>query len=209
MLLQEGEVGRKEINRHLMEVYTEPLVVYLGGHSGRRPGDPRETVHGFFANRLARDDFVAKWQQSGLRLRRWLMNALSFYVMECRPRGTTMPRPAALSNNLATDAGRPEEAVDRAFARSIVKQALRRAQHICRLQRLEEHWRIFVRHYYEGQRYEHLAADFDVTPARAAVMARTAGRKFRSALCDLVLRDGAAPGELERDIRTLLEVTAV
>ena len=65
-----------------------------------------------------------------------------------------------------------------------------------------------MRHYHEGQRYDALAGEFGVSAARAAVMARTATRKFRSALRELVARDGAAPGDVEEEIRALLEVTA-
>ena len=206
-LLQAGADGRKEINRHVMEVYTEPLLVYLRGHSGRWIGEPREIIHGFLADRLDRKDFFTKWESSGLRLRRWLMNALNFYLMECRPKGAAQARPARLTHEHPAPTAAPEDVIDRAFTKSIVRQALYRAQQDCAAHGLEQHWHIFVCHHYHEQKYEYLARELEISPARAAVMARTATKRFRSALRELVARDGAAPEKIDREIQALLEVT--
>ncbi len=203
----EGEDGRQRINRHVMTVYGEPLLIYLRGHSLRWLGEPQEMVDDFFADRLGRADFFDKWRDSGLRLRRWLMNGLNLYLMEERRRHQQSARagPAELYEDPGTCADSPEKALDRAFAQSIVKQALQGGQQHCESKGLGEHWRIFVRHYYDGQQYDELAADFGVEPARAAVMARTAARVFRSAIRELLAGDGAAPNQLDSEIQSLLE----
>lgn len=199
-----GDLGRRDINRHIMEVYGWPLLVYLRGHSGRHLGEPEEIIHEFFADRLDREDFFTQWQQSGLHLRRWLMNALNFYLKEHRRRLNTREKPASeIAEDLKTTNERPEMAMDRAFAQSIVAEALTRACEQCEGQGLGPHWAIFIQHFYHGRKYEDVAPDFDVDPARAAVMARTASRTFRSVLRDMFDRDGAAPDEIDQEIHTL------
>ncbi len=203
----EGEDGRRKINRHVMTVYGGPLLIYLRGHSLRWLGDPQELVDDFFADRLGRADFFEKWRASGLRLRRWLMNGLNLYLMEERRRHQQSARagPAEPYEDPGTWGDSPERTLDRAFAQSIVKQALQGGRQTCESKGLGEHWRIFVRHYYDGQQYDELAAGFGVEPARAAVMARTAARVFRSAIRELLAGDGAAPDQLDSEIRSLLE----
>ena len=203
----EGATGRREINRHVMAVYGEPLLIYLRGHTLRWLGEPEELIDGFFANRLDREDFFAKWQASGLRLRRWLMNALNLYLMEVRRsrQQTARGRSAELDDEQWTGGDSPEKIVDRAFAQSIVRQALQQAQQRCKAKRLEEHWGVFMRHYYEGQKYDAFAGEYGVEPARAAIMARTATRVFRAALRNLLARDGTAPERIDEEIQALLE----
>jgi DNA-directed RNA polymerase specialized sigma24 family protein len=201
-----GQTGkdRLEVNRHVMSLYAHPLRVYFLGTSVRWLGDADDVVAGFFADRLARDDFFADWKRSGLRLRRWLMNAFSFYLSEQlrqrkRDRRMTGPIP-----ELGTLGASPERLLDRAFGQSIVGEALKSAQAECASKTLTEHWGIFVRHAYDGLPYEQIGPAFGVTPERAAVMARTAARHFRRALRDLLQADGASEIDADNEIKDLL-----
>jgi DNA-directed RNA polymerase specialized sigma24 family protein len=201
-----GIDGRQDINRHIMEVYGWPLLVYLRGHSGRHLGEPEELIHEFFADRLDRQDFFVQWQQSGLALRRWLMNALNFYLKEHRRRLTSREKPGTeITSDLYVTDARPEQAMDRAFAQSIVAEALNKSREHCEANGLGAHFTIFMQHFYEGRRYEDIAPDHGIDAARAAVMARTASRAFRTVLRDMFDRDGTAPEDIDREIQTLRE----
>ena len=204
--LAEGPDARAELNRHIMDVYARPLEIYFRGHTDRWLGEPKEVVAGFFADRLAREDFLDDWHRSGLRLRRWLMNAFSFYLAELRRSRRRSRTAGAIPDDHAGPSGNPYAAIDQAFAESITHEALDIAQQQCAEQGLEPHWGVFLRHYYYGQTYDRAGADFGVTAARAAVMSRTAARRFRSALRELLGRDGVNPEELDDEIRSLLEV---
>ncbi len=205
---EEGESGRDAINQHVMAVYGEPLCIYLRGHSLRWLGEPEELIDGFFADRLDRGDFIAKWRRSGMPLRRWLMNALNFYLMEVRRAHQQTPHAGAgeAQDEQWTMSDSPEQVIDRAFARSIVKAALSRAEQRCTAKGLDNHWHVFVRHYYEDEPYEECAAEYGVGAERARIMARTAARVFRAALRDLLAGDGAAPERIDQEIHDLLEV---
>jgi len=196
---------RQELNRHIMAVYAHPLRVYYLGTGSRWLGDPDEIVAGFFADRLARDNFLTEWRREGMRLRRWLMNAFSFYLSELRRRRQRDNRMTNDVPELATPGSSPERMADRAFGESIVAEALRIATEACRDQKLEHHWGIFIRHTCDDVPYAQLAAEFGLTPARAAVMARTAARHFRKALRGQLLSDGADETDVDDAIRDLLE----
>lgn len=200
-----GGEGRRDVNRHIMTVYARPLRVYFLGTAARWLGEPDEVVAGFFADRLSRGNFLDDWQRSGLRLRRWLMNAFSFYLSELqrgrrRDRKTAGVLPDAAASRVA-----PERTVDRAFGESVVAEALREAQAACLRNGLSDHWGIFIRHAYDGVSYERVAPEFGLRPERAAVMARTAARHFRKSLRELLRTDGAPEGDMDDEIRALME----
>ncbi len=199
--LGKGEPGRAAVNNHVMSVYLWPLQVYFLGTSYRSFGEPEDIVQGFFADRLARPTFFDQWQESGLPLRRWLMNAFCFYLKEITPSGRK-----------STDVDRHDVAHDPAeskylgaFVGEIVRTALREAHEACELQGLHDHWAIFIAHHYQDRPYESLEKEFGVTSARAAVMARTAARKFRDAVRDVLIRDGVGEESVDEEIRDLLE----
>ena len=148
--LLEGDAGRGAVNHHVMEIYSVPLEVYCRGIPARDLGEPEDLVRGFFADRLDRENFFDDWKASDLRLRRWLMNAIAFYLKEQRRKKIRDQRVQPLEID---PFGTPEEtdkATDKAFAISIVRKALEDSRAVCATKGLEEHWKIFYRHYYEG-----------------------------------------------------------
>lgn len=203
--MSDGVEGRNEVNRHIMAVYDWPLRVYFMGTSERWLGEPDDIVGGFFADRLSRSEFLHEWRASGMRLRRWLMNAFCFYLMEMRRARARDRRAGELEHEPIVFNGSPEAAVDRAFRVSLVREALRVAQESCEDSGLASHWNIFVAHYLSGRDYADLSKEFVVTPERAAVMARTAARKFRAAVRELLAGDGTPDQEVDQEILSLIE----
>lgn len=203
--LVDGDGGRLDVNRHVMSVYLMPLRTYYLGTNERWLGEPEEVVQGFFADRLARGDFFAEWERSGMRLRRWLVNAFCFYLKELRRRKYRDGRAGEMADDPLTFSGDPERAVDRAFVVSVVQQALETARLMCNDTGLGEHWSVFEQHYCRQMSYAEIAEQTGYKPDRAAVMARTAARKFRATLRDLLERD-AVHGDVDSEIASLLEI---
>lgn len=200
-----GDLGRSEVNRHIMSVYFFPLRTYFLGTSERWLGEPEEIIQGFFADRLAREGFFTEWERSGKRLRRWLITAFNFYLKEVRRRKWRDGRAGPVTEEPVSFKGDPEREVDRAFVVSVVQQAIDRATEMCKRENLDQHWDIFERHYCRGVSYNEIADDLKIDAARAAVMARTAGRKFKTALRDLLEKD-AANADVDSEIMALLEI---
>lgn len=206
--LRAGDPGRLDINHHIMSVYTLPLQVYCKGMKGAAPGEADDLVAGFFADRLSRSGFLDDWHISGLRLRRWLMNAFCLYVMEQRRR-LRRNRSEPLSEiEPVSDVPDMARQMDQAFARSMIREALERTYQECVVEGMDRHWVAFFRHYYADEGYEPIGRELSVDAARAAVMARTVVRKFRRTLREILSRDGATEEDMDREIENLLEISS-
>lgn len=206
-LINGGPTAFDRVNRHVMTVYAHPLKVYYLGSSWRTSGESDDIINGFFANRLSRESFLTDWHSSGLRLRRWLMNGLLFYLKENYRRqirdGAVTPLPDETSG---TFSGGPDAAFDRAWAESIVRTAWAMAQERCTDAGQHTHWELFIRHHLHSEPYRNLSDAFGVSPGRAAVMVRTASGKFRAALREVIAADGVPDDELDNELNELMEV---
>lgn len=203
-----GCQGRLNVNRHIMEAYAFPLTVYFRGTKDHWIGEPDEIVQGFFADRLARADFFDNWKSSGKRLRHWLINGFCFYLKE-RHRANRRDSKATGEMDDPVTESRIAEDMDRAWVMGLVRGALTEARALCDAQGLAEHWRIFEDHFYRGRSYERIEIESGIEPKRAAVMARTAARKFKQKLRELVRQDGVGEESIESEIRGLLEIAGV
>ena len=117
---EDQEQPRGETLSLIMSLYFGPLLAYARRIARR---EPIELVCDFFAERVARAEYLRSWRSSGLRLRSWLMNGLWFYAREVRSsrRATLGLAAAADVPALALDPGR---AMEEAFARRLVQRAL-------------------------------------------------------------------------------------
>lgn len=202
--LDEGDVGRATAFHHVMSVYAEPLKVYFRGCSMRFLGDADDMVQGFFADRLSREAFLDRWRESGRPLRYWLIVGFKHFLME-ESRRMRRGRASALPDEMGQSDDQPEAEYDRECALSLVREALTKAQSQCEEAGLNDHWRIFIRHHLEGDSYADISKDEGIDTRRAAVMARTAANKLRASLRDLAGWDDAEPGEVDREVRELME----
>lgn len=191
-----------DLNRFLMEAYARPLAAYLSATSYRHLGSCDDLVAGFFASRLGRREWIEAWVQSGLRLRRWLVNGLLLYAKEeLRRRG----RDQAVDGGGEPLSPSVERLFDRAYAREVVRLACEQAAASCNSDGLSLHWSLFLRHHAEGRSYAALAADEELSEGRVVGFVRTATGRFREAVARLLVRDGASRDELDREIASLLE----
>jgi hypothetical protein len=202
-----GLSGQLAVNHYVMSAYAWPLRVYYLGTNMRWLGEPDEIIDGFFASRLAHDDFYEKWRGSGKRLRHWLINALHFYLREQLQksrRDRTVAAPGAEAGDV-TFSGDPDRETDRIAAQAFVREAMNLAAQTCRDKNLGDHWSLFLRHHVDGRDFNELAREFSVDAARAAVMSRTAQRHFHLALREIIARDGVPDDQIDAEIQLLLE----
>lgn len=193
---------RGEVVEFLMKSYYAPLAAYLSATSFRTLGEPRDVIAGFFASRLSREEWLEAWKASGLRLRRWLVNGLLFYCREelRRQRRDQVAEPAEDSIPASVD-----HEFERAYAQFTVRQSFEAARVQCESEGFLRHWELFVRHHVDGRTYDQLAAESGLTIGQVNGMVRTAGLRFRKAISERLLRDGADPGDLDHEIGLLLE----
>lgn len=201
-----GDVGQAEVNHHLLSVYAEPLHAYLACTPYRALGEADDLVEGFFADRLARPNFLSDWRRSEKRLRHWLMNAFVFYLKETARGEGRQDRFGKINEDLPDDGLAPGEALDRAFATALVRRAMERAREDCTSRGFAVHFEIFHEHHWNDVPFAELGTRMDITPERARVMCRTAREAFRRALRGMLVRDGGQMGDVDREIDSLLEV---
>ena len=204
--LEAGEI--EALNEHIMSVYFEPLQAYFRASSARGMGEAPDLVAGFFADRLRRRDYLNAWEPSRRPLRQFLINGFWLYIRECysrqRRRGKVIELPEHLPDLAVADAESPERQFDRAWVRQVVRRAMQESAATCEQRGLQAHWEVFRRHVFDRVSYAELAGEFDVPPERAAVMCRTATRRFVEALHGLLARDGSESSA--RQIQELLEI---
>jgi hypothetical protein len=203
-----------------MARYFEPLRVYVKGSSYRNLGESAELVSAFFVSRFARDDYLQAWQQSGMTLRRWLINGLILSMREevrrrrrATKRGMQDVREGAGKGQEASgaEAGDPlaslespepeaAAAFERAWAVSILREACEEVETICNADGQDRAWLVFRRHFLDGVPYALLTDETGFEPSRAAVVARSVGNRVRAALRRLIVRDGIPEEDVEREL---------
>ena len=217
--LQAGEERRRALRTVVMARYFEPLRIYVKGSSYRNLGESAELVSAFFVSRFARDDYLDAWRDSGMTLRRWLINGLILSMREEVRRRRRAAKRGLIGTGQtgsgdaegdASDADpfeslespEPEAvaAFERAWAVSILREACEEVETICHADGEDAMWLLFRRHFLDGQPYALLVDETGYEPARAAVVARTVANRVRAALKRLIMRDGIPEDEVEGEL---------
>jgi hypothetical protein len=198
-----GVDGCRAVVQHVMSSYALPLERYVRGSSYRSAGEASELVQGFLVDRVAQADFFARWIDSGLPLRRWLMNGFLFYLRDTVRRSQRAPQ------TLESDPSDEREMAHRQFERewgmALVTRALERARASCERRGQRVHWELLERHYLHGVPYATLIEEHGMTAKEAATMVRTAAGKLRRAFFELLDRDGIPESEIDGEIARLME----
>lgn len=187
--------------RMLLGRYADPLVVYTRGSSLRTVADPVELVQGFLADRLLRDDYLRKWLDSGMALRRWLINGLHLYAKETR---RADQRHAQLDAAYDAHGQRVPEA-EAAWSRALLMNACEHVESELRRSGHDTAWEIFRRHFIDGRSYRELSREFAMNAAAMAESSRRVSGLLRETVRLLLVREGVAPKDVERELYAMLE----
>jgi len=195
---------------HLIRLYERPLRIYFGATSFRNLGDPEDIVAGFLADRLSRSDWLQGWRDAcrsrEIPLRRWLLNALNFYLQEevrRAARDRRLPEPTTGATTFGESGA--ERTFEREAAREVVAEALARTEAACRAAGQVVHYEVFVRHTIDGQPYDTLGPALALSLSRCAGCVRTVSAKFRRAVAEVLAEEGIEDGDLDREIGRLME----
>jgi len=203
--LREGANGAAGLRCRLMDIYLEPLRHTCRARLGLSAEAALDLVHGFFASRLARADYLVAWQPSGKRLRLWLWNGLCFFAREEHKRDRRMSMFADVPEQIDERAPDPGRELERSFTVAIVRAALATAATQCRADGFAEHWEVFIRWHSGGQSLSSVAQSLGLPVQRALVMMRAPRRRLVEALAEVLIADGVRREEVPRAISELLE----
>ncbi|MEY2716963.1 MAG: hypothetical protein RIT24_3306 [Planctomycetota bacterium] len=213
--LSRGEAGRTEVTDHVMRRYAAPLRAYVLGSTLRALDDADALVNGFFVSRLSRGDYLGKWQESALPLRRWLVNGL---LLHARERMREMRKSSGGCEGCACGTGcesvdaiglEPSafESFERAWSRALLGDACSLAQRELVAEGDGDAWEVFRRHYLDGLEYADIGLQLRITAAEARTRARRASYRFERALRKLLEDEGVARDDLDEEIAWLMEVS--
>ena len=191
----------------LMERYRDPLRVYFEGSSFGRLGaqgftefgEAEDLVHGFLVTRVARGEYLRAWRESGMRLRRFVINGFIFYLREqaraARRRRNREQKAAGAADDAVGDDSTAD--FDRAWAVSVIREASEMTAASLAARGRARQWELFLRHFVDGVPYGELVEPFGLTPSQAASAARDVAFELRRCLRTVLSRDGITEAESE------------
>lgn len=210
---------RRELREHLMTRYARALTAYVSGADFSRIGEPDDLVGGFFARVLPQEDFLERWRKSGMPLRRWLMNAMSFHCRglmrnQARERDRTEPLDdliapidgVARPQHAAGPDGEAERAFERAWALSIVNEAYARVQQSLHGEGRMQDDAILRMHVLDGMTYEHIAQAMGLSRQDCFNAVRRIMPRVRAALRDLLSAEGIPEPDMPATLQHLMRL---
>ena len=203
----EGERGAPALREHLMERYREPLLVYVRGSTLRTLGEADEQVHGFFAAFFSRADALARWAESGTRLRRWMMNGLILHARGLRRDAARNRETAGLEAAGAVAAASAErsaaELFEAAWARSLLSDAATAVEAELFNEGRANAWQVFARHVIDGEPYAECCPRLGYTVDDGRTVTRMVSIRIRRSLRELLLQEGTPEAEIAGELRLL------
>lgn len=212
--------ARRALREHLMQRYARALTAYVSGPDFRQLGEPDDLVGGFFARVLSEDDFLLRWRQSGLTLRRWLMNAMSFHCRgiardRARERGRMFGKSpsgdstgGSVGLEQLTEESRHEasRAFDRAWALALVNDAYARVQQMLRDEGRAEDDAVLRMHVMEGMTYDQVAGALGLSRQDCFNAMRRVAARVRATLSDVLLDEGVPKSAVDTAIADVMRL---
>ncbi len=193
----------------IMQRYAAPLVIYAKGSSLREVAEPDELVHGFFAAALADPQYFDRYRNSGMRLRRWLMNGLLLHARgvardrsrQVRREGSPL-QSAAKSGATASSSASAEDAFHRAWALALLSEACDSVEVSLAREDRDRAWTVFRRHAIDGRSYKELEEELGLGQQQMADLVRGVTKRLRVRIIALLeLEGGDAADELAEVLR--------
>jgi DNA-directed RNA polymerase specialized sigma24 family protein len=208
------DAAHRAVVQHVMQRYFEPLRAYVKGSSLRNFGDSADLVNDFFAARLGDPAYLERWIDSGLPLRRWLVNGLLLHV---RNRGIAESRRRARGDagvgtsgtggdaTMSVESVEPGalEALERAWAIGLVTEAHDRVRAGLLAENRETWWECFRLHVLHGLPYADACPMAGVSTANGANIVRAVSKRLAAMLAELLTREGVAEAEIDAELEVI------
>jgi len=207
-----AESAMDALRRHVMHRYTAALTAYVSTPQLRRIGERDELVSGFFARTMSDPGFFLRWRSSGMPLRRWLMNAMSFHcrgVMRDAQRDAARGAgadPEQLASTLAGGEPDPAAAFDRAWALALANDAYAQVQSDLAARGRGVDDVAFRMHVVDGLTYAQVASQTGRTEAECLNAVRRVATALRAAVRDLLREEGVPAPELDAAVDEVLAI---
>lgn len=207
----DAAAARDALRRHVMERYTPALAAYASASGLRNAGERDEVIGGFYAGPLADPSFFTRWRRSGLPLRRWLMNAVSFHCRSLRrdakrARDRSGPEPSGDVAALPGGDLDAAEAFDRAWALAVVNECYARIQHELAERGRDGDDRILRMHLFDGMPYEEIARAVGRSRNDCFNAVRRVATAVRAAVREVLREEGVPESGLDAAVAEILRL---
>lgn len=205
------------LRAHFLSAYREPLVSLLRACGPPLARDAEEVVHAFLLRAFGDSagsaaDYAARARASGMRMRRFIANGLLFHargVLRDRRRMEARIDAAEIESRPASAALTPaaDEAFERAWARSVVREACLRVERALQQStrgRNDIAWQVFQRHALDGRRYADLKHEFGLSEQQMADLVRSVSTRLRTEIQRTLALEGIPAPELDQELDRLL-----
>ena len=206
-----ASAARDALRRHVMERYTDALGAYVSVSGLRSAGERDELVSDFYAGPMADPAFFRRWKSSGMPLRRWLMNAMSFHCRgvrrdAARERDRTVHIGDEALESTSSGERDAAAAFDRSWALAIVNEAYARVQ-LELAERGREHDDAILRmHVIDGVPYEQVARALKLERNECFNAVRRVAGAVRGAVRDILREEGVPESGLEAALAEVLRI---
>jgi RNA polymerase sigma-70 factor (ECF subfamily) len=209
----------------LLQRYLPALRAHLVLHRRIEPHQADDLLQSFVSRKVLEQRLIARSDRTRGRFRSFLLKALDHYVIDQLRRQKSRGgahAPAQLDEmqelELADDdaEAQPSQAFDRAWAKEVVAEAVRRMRADCERTGRGDLWGVFEHrvlapsmHGAEPVPYEKLVSDYKLdSPQQASNVLMTAKRMFARALRGVIAESAEDDGEIEQDLRDLKQILA-
>jgi RNA polymerase sigma-70 factor (ECF subfamily) len=202
----------------LCETYWPPLYAFLR-RSGSSPADAEDTVQGFFALLLARDD-LARLQPERGRFRSFLLAALKHYRTNERDKAAALKRGGG-RQRVSLDAGRaearygvepadrrtPESLFDYCWAQTVLENTMAQLRASYQAAGKEDRFEVLAPHL-AGERaesYREAAARLGLTEGAVKVAVHRMRKEYRELIRAEIAQTVASEEEIDGEIEALFD----
>ena len=199
------------LRRHLMERYYDALRAYVRTGALVQMGEPEEIVGDFFARAVDARTLLARWRESGMPLRRWMMNAIAFH---CRGAARDRSRDRLRTvdeSDLHLIPGRSADAArafDRAWAVALAGEAFAIAEREAAARDRPQDAVAFRMHALDGMTHRAIARELGITEAQSAHAAKRVSERMREAVRDLLREEGVPADEMDSAVAEVLTLVS-
>jgi RNA polymerase sigma factor (sigma-70 family) len=213
IVLSAGEqdtVGRDAL-ASLCKTYRPPVLAYVRGHV-RDPDDAEDLTQAFFVHVLERQ-LAARADRERGRFRAFLLTSLKHFLASERERvgaqrrgGGTQRLPAAVIESIPAESTGPEEAFEREWARTVLREAMRRleleAKRAGRAAMFRE-LRPFLAETPEAGIYDSVAKSLGMRRNTVAVAVHRLRARLQETVREVVADTAADSAEVEAELRLM------
>jgi DNA-directed RNA polymerase specialized sigma24 family protein len=206
-----AEAARDALRRHLMERYADALRAYVRGSSLREMAEVDELVNGFFADAVARPDFLRDWRTHGGPLRRWMINGMLFHARGMR-RDAARRREHGVGDAAALEAIAPEHnagavrAFERSWANALLRSVCERVRAALEAEGDAHSFDAFRRHVIDGRTHAEVAGELGLPVAQVARLVRTVTDWVRAETVRVLIEEGVHRDDAQAELRHIEEL---